>query len=115
MALVLAPAVKSAARTTASFLMRWPSTPIVTIAACLVSGDPPAPRICARGGHVTCSDRWPPGLLSCGAMVSGVHATRQLPEALVSRSVVLMLTAPIPVSVICSVTGSCAVLPVMVR
>ena len=44
-------------------------------------------------------------------MVAGVHATRHVPDALVSRRMVFMLTVPIPASGICSVTGSRAGVP----
>ncbi len=84
----------------------------MTIAACVVSGAPPAPSIGARGAQVTCIASRSPGLLSCGAIVAGDHRTSQFPAELVRRRLVLIAIVPTPLMGMCSVTGSCAVLPV---
>ena len=106
----VAPAPTSAVTSEAGCLIRCPSTPIVTIGACTVSGAPLAPRIGARGAQVVCSSSWPP-VRSGGAIVAGDQATSHFPERWTSRSTVRMVTVPMPEIASRSETGSDARAP----
>ena len=108
----VAPAATSADDSDVASLTRLPSTPMVTSCAWLVSGAPPEPVIAARAGHVVITVSWSPAR-SGGAIVAGVHATRQCPERCTRCRVGLIVTVPRPASSSRSVTGSCAVDPVV--
>ena len=103
-----APAATSADFSEAAFLIRAPSTPMVTTWPWLVSGVPCAPRMAARAGQVVCRDSWSPAR-SCGAIVAGDHSTRHLPCARMRCNADLMVMVPRPASVSRSVIGALAV------
>ncbi len=108
----VAPAATSADVTEVASLTRFPSTPIVTSWAWVVSGAPPAPVIGARAGQVVVTASWSPAR-SGGAIVAGDHATSQCPERCTRCSVGLIVMGPRPARSSRSVTGSAAVAPLV--
>ena len=103
-----APAATSADFSEAAFLIRAPSTPIVTTWPWLVSGVPCGPRMAARAGQLVFRDSWSPAR-NCGAIVAGDHFTSHLPCASTRCRADLMVMVPRPASVSRSVTGALAV------
>ena len=102
-----APAATSADFTTAAFLIRLPSTPIVTTWPWLVSGVPCVSRTAARAGHVVRRDSWSPAR-SGGAIVAGDHFTSHVPWESTRCKADLIVMVPRPASVRRSMTGSLA-------
>ncbi len=108
-----APAATSAERSEAAFLIRAPSTPMVTASPWLVSGVPPAPRMPARAGQAVARVSLPP-VRSCGTIVAGDHFTSHFPFSSTRCREDLRVMAPRPASVSRSVTGSLAADPLVV-